>query len=193
MAIEIIGNWAKGYALDLHTTGSEYLGDNQYGNPIFNTKRSEVGQLLYDLKYRGDKRAIPKIINIVKECITGINNFDYIISIPPSKTDRPFQPVKLICMELASEYNIPFLHDAVIKSKNTEELKNITDIDRRKEILKDALSFNTDYDLKGKNVLVIDDLYRSGSTLTAVTDLLYKKGNVSCVCAVVLTKTRSNR
>lgn len=193
MTIEITGNWNKGFALDLHTTGSEYLGDDQYGNPRFNTTRSEVGQLLYDLKYRGNKTVIPEIIGKIKECITGIEKFDYIVSIPPSKTDRPFQPVKLICLELSSEYKIPFLHDAIIKMKSTEELKNVTDISRRKEILEDTLSFNAEYDLKGKNVLVIDDLYRSGSTLAVVTDLLYKKGNVSCVCAVVLTKTRSNR
>ncbi len=193
MAIEITGNWAKGYALDLHTTGSEYLGDDQYGHPQFNTTRSEIGQLLYDLKYKGKKNVIPKIIIKIKECITGIEKFDYIVSIPPSNTDRPFQPVELIGQALSSEYKIPFLNDAIIKMRSTEELKNVSDISKRKEILEDTLSFNTKHDLKGKNVLIIDDLYRSGSTLAVVTDLLYKHGHAACVNVIVLTKTRSNR
>lgn len=193
MAIEIIGNWVKGYALDLHTTGSEYLGDDQYGHPQFNTTRSEIGQLLYDLKYRGNKNVIPKLISKIKECITGIEQFDYIVSIPPSKTDRPFQPVELICQVLSSEYKIPFLNDAIIKMRSTEELKNVSDISKRKEILEDTISFNESYDFKEKDVLLIDDLYRSGSTLTVATDLLYKHGNASYVSVIVLTKTRSNR
>lgn len=193
MAKEITGNWKKGFALDLHTTGCEYLGDDQYGHPQFNTTRSEIGQLLYELKYRGNKKVIPKIIDKIKECITGIEYFDYFISIPPSKTDRLFQPVELICRALSSEYNIPFLQDAIIKMRSAEELKNVSDISKRKEILEDTISFNASYDFKGKDVLLIDDLYRSGSTLTVVTDLLYKQGNASCVSVIVLTKTRSNR
>ena len=40
--IRIFGNWKEGFAFDLHTISSVYLGDNEYGHPVFDTKRSEM-------------------------------------------------------------------------------------------------------------------------------------------------------
>ena len=47
--------------------------------------------------------------------------------------------------------------------------------------------------LLGKNIVLIDDLYRSGSTLKAITTSLKNKGKAKNVIVVVLTKTRSKR
>lgn len=41
---EIKGPWEKGIVLDKHVLKSEYIGDNEYGRPMFDTKRSELGQ-----------------------------------------------------------------------------------------------------------------------------------------------------
>lgn len=46
---------------------------------------------------------------------------------------------------------------------------------------------------KNKKVLIIDDLYRSGTTLMELTHLLYDEAQVQNVYVVTLTKTRSNR
>ena len=43
--------------------------------------------------------------------------------------------------------------------------------------------------IKGKNILLIDDLFRSGATLTASTDILLKNGAKS-VCVLAMTKTK---
>jgi len=193
MSIELKGNWSKGYALDLHTLSSELTGHDEQGNPQFNTVRSEIGELLYDLKYRNNSNVIPQLIEKVRNCIRGIDKFHYLISVPSSRTDRKFQPVILICQSLSEEYNIPFLQDAVFKTNITKELKTINDIDERKKVLESAITYNTKYDLNGKNVLVVDDLYRSGATLSVVTDVLYKQGKVAKVCVLTLTKTRVNR
>lgn len=48
------GSWDLGYALHKHTLSSVYLGDDEYGHPRFDTTRSEPGESLYQLKYRGD-------------------------------------------------------------------------------------------------------------------------------------------
>ena len=51
----------EGYALDLHTTSSTFLGYDGYGHPQFETVRSELGELLYKLKYRADPSAVDSI------------------------------------------------------------------------------------------------------------------------------------
>ena len=56
--IEVAGNWHKGFAYDLHTLSSEFVGYDEYGNPQFDTTYSEMGALLHDLKYRGNKQAV---------------------------------------------------------------------------------------------------------------------------------------
>ena len=42
----IVGNWISGYALDVHTISSTYMGTNEFGYDVFDTKRSELGELL---------------------------------------------------------------------------------------------------------------------------------------------------
>ena len=53
------------------------------------------------------------------------------------------------------------------------------------------ITFDTaNYDISGKNVLLLDDLYRSGATLTVATEVLLEAGAKSVV-VLTLTKTRS--
>jgi len=49
------------------------------------------------------------------------------------------------------------------------------------------------YNLSNQNILLVDDLYRSGSTLQVATELLYNNCNVKDVYVLTMTKTRSNR
>ena len=58
----IKGNWKDGFALDFHTVKSEYIGDDEYGHPQYNTTRSEIGELLYKLKYKRDNSVLSDII-----------------------------------------------------------------------------------------------------------------------------------
>ena len=53
MTIRIPGNWKKGFAYDIHTLDSVYLGVDEYGHDRWENTRSEMGELLYDLKYHG--------------------------------------------------------------------------------------------------------------------------------------------
>lgn len=64
------------------------------------------------------------------------------------------------------------------------------DSNRRKELL-DGL-----YDVdrtctQGKSILLFDDLYRSGATMNAVTDLLINQGEAEAVRVLTVTKTRN--
>jgi len=58
---EIRGSWDAGYVLDLHTISSTRIGYNEFDHPEFDTQRSPLGELVYRLKCRGDKNAIPAI------------------------------------------------------------------------------------------------------------------------------------
>jgi len=190
MTIQIYGNWKKGFSLDLHTESSEYLGVDAFGYDRFETKRTKIGELLYKLKYQSDKSVIPDILDFIKKSIKNINKMDFIIPVPPSNKSRSFQPVYEIGESLSQEYGVLFIKNALSK-KSSEELKNIIDPDKREWILKKSISLKSGLDFSGKKVLVIDDLYRSGSTLRAVTSIILDDGNAKEVFVLTLTKTRS--
>ena len=67
------------------------------------------------------------------------------------------------------------------------------DPQERERALSGVFSLSNPALYKGKKVLLVDDLYRSGSTLKEITRVLYEQGKVSNVYVVTLTKTRVNR
>jgi competence protein ComFC len=188
----IPGGWSMGFTLDVHTTSSELIGHDEYGHPQFASKRSELGELLYRLKFRPDKRVIPQIAEVVGTFAESyLPQVDLIVSVPPS-TPRKEQPVILLARAIGERIKIPVFEDCVWKVRETSQLKNIFDFDERSQLLEGA--FETDrFVVKGKTVLLFDDLYRSGATLNAVTSLLYDQGGAKDVVALTLTRTRSLR
>ena len=81
---KIQGRWRDGYALDLHTLSSTPIGYNEYGHMQFDTKRSELGELLYRLKYGADKAAIAEIVDALCEFTASWNpGAEMIVPVPP--------------------------------------------------------------------------------------------------------------
>ena len=123
---QIKGKWTSGYALDFHTLSSIYIGDNEYGHPQFETTHSDMGELLYRLKYRSDKSVIQVIVETLVEFLKSKNwILDLIIPVPPSRESRTFQPVLSIAKEISKFSGIKICTDCVVKIKRTPELKGI--------------------------------------------------------------------
>ena len=64
------------------------------------------------------------------------------------------------------------------------------DPERRRELLEGLYEIKGT-SARGKSVLLFDDLYRSGATLSAVTDLLMSQGKAEAVRVLTITQTRS--
>ena len=90
MAVEIRprklrGPWTEGYALDVHTTKSVFVGHDAYGRAVFETTRSPLGELLYRLKYGGDPTALKEIAETVVGFLRKWNpSVDALVPVPPS-------------------------------------------------------------------------------------------------------------
>jgi len=190
---KLTGPWTVGYTLDVHTIQSDYIGDDEYGHPQFDTKRSEMGELLYRLKYRSDKSVISIIVETVVDFIHKQKwQVDLVVPVPPSRGSRTFQPVVVISKFIAKSLDVEFCGDCIIKVRETPELKNIYDFNKRLEVLDKAYSVVRSK-LDSQRVLVIDDLYRSGATLNCVAKALTDKGNTKNIYTLTLTKSRSIR
>lgn len=195
--IKLEGNFDNGYSLSTHTISSTINSDGS-----FDTHRTELGQLLYEYKYCGNRNSIEMIKQLtipllckllVELCLGSLrtkNNY-VVIPIPPSNIHRPYQPVYELANELFRPFNY-FIDTNYLNKKTSQELKSIDDLESRKEILKNAFSVN-DKRYKGKSIILFDDLYRSGETLNAAAKILKEQGEVNEIIALTITKTRKKR
>lgn len=107
-----------------------------------NCKRTEIGQLHFDLKVNKKRENITLISNNIINYLKKLNDcYDIIIPVPSKSNDN----VKLVCLDMSKKLNLPVLD--IIKYINDEYI-----------ILDEK-------ELKNKNVLLIDDSYKTGQTL----------------------------
>ena len=191
---EIHGNWRAGYALDFHTVSSRLLPDEGY-----DTERTQIGERVFQVKYRSDRSKIRLLAEsaakFVKEEFTvdGHLVLPYlaaVIPVPPSDLARDFQPVTEIAKEMGQMLNLPVYTDYLQKVKRTDLLKNLPDVEHKREELREAFVIQSPV-LQKKVVLLIDDILDSGTTLRTATEILYRQGGVSRVLVLTLTRTRT--
>lgn len=181
------GDWSRGYALDEHTVSS--IPDGAGG---FISTRTALGQLVYDLKYNQKKINAKKLARVLAEWSRrkfDLDKVDGILGMPPSTT-RKFQPVAAIVKRMSEILSLPDLSKKLRKTRATRSLKNVLDPDERGKELAGAFAFDREQGVR--RVLLVDDLYRSGTTAGEVARTLQKAG-VSKVYLVTATKTRVNR
>jgi predicted amidophosphoribosyltransferase len=187
-ALKIDGPWADGRVLDLHSSGSVFLGYDEYGHEQFDTRRTEVGELLYRLKYRSDASALDEIGAVAEEFIRSWRiDFDVVVPAPPTRVRRA-QPLHQIADELGRRFAVPVVKAVSKKAASAAELKDLREFHERQAVLQGALIVNGRA-VAGKRVLLVDDLIRSGATLGAVASALSDAG-AAIIFAFALTKTR---
>jgi len=184
------GKWKAGWALDLHTLSSTPLDDNH-----FETVRTEIGELLFQLKYRNDANKIPLLAEIIVNFLKTRLVTPYlsaIIPIPPSDTTRTTQPVYEIAKIVGETLKLKVDYDYLLKIRPTSQLKSIDDSEERRKILAGVFQVK-DQRYAGKKVLLLDDLYRSGETMNVATQIITDSGRVNNVYVLAITKTRSKK
>lgn len=188
---KISGNWASGYALDKHMLHSEFTGYNDYGHPTFNNTRTEAGEAVYRLKYKGDATQVEVLANAVVSNI--VPNFELVgLVVPvPASNKRTLQPVYAVANLVAEKLKVASFEDIVIKetgAASTVALKNLDTKEEKVNALKGRFKLNDGITNTGLwNVLVLDDLYDSGASLEAVCAVLGSYSKVKNIYVAALT------
>lgn len=194
MAVEIhpillTGNWDIGYALDQHVTNSVYLGDDPYGNPHFDTTYSEIGELLSKFKYSHVYGNLNEIVSTIVRFLSQhpeMSDFETIIPVPPTKV-RMYQPTIEIGEALAKALNKYFVGDVLEKDPSVES-KGLSAEDKYR------LSGTITQKKRSKrkhSVLLLDDLYKTGATLSECVSVLRKDPQIDKIYVLTVTKTKN--
>ena len=181
----IDGPWIEGFVLDRHVLSSQplgYLGEHMQ----FETTRSPLGELVYQLKYRNGP--VDDIVETAVAFVTErwAGNIDCLVPSPPS-LHRARQPVMLIAEGVAKSFGVPELTNAIEKATATPQMKNVP-IHEREPLLTEAIQPGTD-SVQNRRILLIDDLWETGSTLRRVGEVLSKMG-ASEIRAIAMTRTK---
>ena len=117
-----------------------------------------------------------------------IIEMDIIIPTSPSNKYRSLQPVILVAQEIARAFKKELRQD-IFSSSNFEEIKNI-DTNEKYERIKQSLSLQGQLEMS-RNILIFDDVFDSGATLMAMTNIMKEKGFAN-IFVFTLTKTRGS-
>ncbi len=88
---------------------------------------------------------------------------------------RGFNQAEEIGKELSKFLNIPLLSDCLIKIKKTVPQVELSDEERRENI-KGAFDCEKREKIKGKEILLVDDVYTTGSTMEEAARVLKEAG-----------------
>lgn len=142
----IDGPWAEGFVLDRHVVSSRpigYLGEHMQ----FETTRSPLGELVYQLKYRNGRLndIIETAVAFITKRWSGL--VDCVVPPPPS-LHRTKQPAVLIAEGVATSLGVPSLASAAIKTTATPQMKNVP-LHERAPLLSAAIQAGTDVFVAG--------------------------------------------
>ena len=135
------------------------------------------------LQYKFEDKAymyntFAKII-LKNEKICGLlKKYDIIIPVPihkKRKAQRGYNQTQLIASKISKYLKIKLCDDVLIKSKNTIAQSKLNK-NKRKQNIKGAFKILNSEKIQGKNILLFDDIYTTGSTVNECSKILTRAG-----------------
>ncbi|MBR5599657.1 MAG: ComF family protein [Alphaproteobacteria bacterium] len=163
---------------------------NPKNKNIFRISRSMVEydtyskKIILDFKFLDHLESKNLLVNWLE--IAGKDIFeegvDLILPIPLHYTrvfERKYNQSAILAKELAKRKNISVLFDCLKKCKKTIPQVKCTGKNKRRKNVKGAFVVIDKDKIKGKRILLIDDVYTTGATLNECAKVLLKAGALS--------------
>lgn len=152
--------------------------------PVFNY-RGVYRDIFLQFKFKGSMaagRLLGKAIEhsfAQKDALAG---YDYIVTVPISKKrlmERGYNQSDILAEYVSSAVGIP-VKNVLVRVRHTKPQSKAQSIGRNENV-KNA--FEAVCSVEGKNIIIFDDIYTTGSTMRECAKVLYKAG-AERVCAV---------
>lgn len=139
--------------------------------------------LLHKLKFNNNLRVVPvlkKILDDVsnrEEILNFLKDVDFAVPVPLHQKrlkERGFNQSEEIFGEWLAKKNLP-LKNILIRIKETPQLYDLGKADRKK-VLTGVFAAAEQFDLSGKKILIVDDIYSTGTTVGECAKVLKSLG-----------------
>jgi len=128
-----------------------------------------VKNLIHGLKFRFIRRAAEPLaeflIQYIEELSLPINTLT-LIPMPLGKKrerERGFNQSRLIAELVAKHFSMPLVENALLRERNTDPQSELS-FEERSINIKDCFSIKNAEFIRGKNILLLDDVITSGAT-----------------------------
>lgn len=146
------------------------------------------------IEYKFEDKGYPykmfaKIILSDKKTCNFIKKYDVIIPVPISKKrkkKRGYNQSELVANELAQKLNQDIWTDIIIKKKDNKPQSELNKLERIKNV-EDIYEINKPIEVKNKKVLLLDDIYTTGSTVNEIARKL-KQNQTQEIGVITLAK-----
>jgi len=168
--------------------------EDKYFNELMYAFKYEgqVRKLIIDYKFNEKSYMYLSFVSFLlkdEKLFENIKNYDTIIPVPISKKrykERGYNQSLLLAKEIAKQTNLLLVNDCLVKTKNIIEQSKLNKEDRENNI-KGVYELRNRQIIENKKVLLIDDIYTTGSTVNECSKVL-RKGNVSKIGVLTLAK-----
>ena len=120
-----------------------------------------------------------------------LKDFDFLVPVPLSKTrlnERGYNQSEIISRCISEKFGIPTRADVLVKTKNTKPQSILTHAERKTNI---EGAYSCTKDLHGKNIILVDDVFTTGSTLNACAKALKERGAGQIIAITVTHGTKN--
>ena len=134
-------------------------------------------------------KTFTKIIIKNKKIYGFLKLYDIIIPVPMHKNKkavRGYNQSELIAKEMSKNMGLSFENDVLIKTKNTQ-VQSLLKKTQRTDNVKNAFAINNNEKINNKKVILIDDIYTTGSTVNECSKVL-KQAGAKEICVVTIAK-----
>ncbi|MDQ6843404.1 MAG: ComF family protein [Bacteroidota bacterium] len=159
------------------------------------SKASIVQNLIHELKYKGNKKAGIYLGNLMGKSLKNSNRFaniDLLVPLPlftKKEFKRGYNQAEVLCQGIAEEMKVPLLTKNVIRIIHTETQTKKGRIQRWENVEKSFSVLDPAF-LKGKHVLLVDDVITTGATMEACGAEILKVAQVKLSVATLAFATR---
>lgn len=176
---------------ELKQTGKEFCEDCQNSAHLFDRglavyEYDSIKEAVYRFKYAGRREYAEFFGKQTAEVLGGkIKEWkpDMIVPVPLHKDrekKRGYNQAALLGKELSKQLNIPMREEVIYRNRATVPQKELKG-NERKNNLKNAFKIGQ-YDVKLKTIIVVDDIYTTGTTMDEMARCLKGAGAKKVYC-----------
>ncbi len=155
-----------------------------------------VREAVRRLKYRGMQRLARPLAKLMADAVQREKAFalaDALVPVPlhpRRERERGYNQSVLLARVLGESMRVPVLEQVLVKIRETPSQTGLSGQERRQN-LQQSFAVAVPGLVKGKIILIVDDVFTTGSTVSILSHLMRQAG-ASCVLVLTFAGTRQN-
>ena len=146
----------------------------------------KIREAICDFKFRDRKNYAGFFAASISEVLLPedeVKKFNYITAVPLSKQrykERGYNQAELVAKDLCERIDIEY--NEILEKIKDNKTQHTLNLEERKVNVKGVYATSKRFDLRGKNVIICDDIITTGNTLSECVKMLMDSGCENILC-----------